>query len=169
MQNLRQGYTLIELLIVVAIIAIFSGILLAYLNVYTDDRKIEGEAKRLVDFLELAKKKASAGDIVQACSGTSFTGYKVTVTTNGYSLSQCCDVSCAAPYSISGASYTFPTNVISILDSTVGNVVFSPLAAGATTTLPSNTATLKSLSAKCLDVTVNVAGLITLGAIYTGC
>ena len=58
-----KGFTLIELIVVMGILSIFSGIFLARYNENASQLKLKNEAKKLIDVLELAKKKALNGDL----------------------------------------------------------------------------------------------------------
>ncbi len=48
------GFTLIEILVVVIIIAIISGVALMSMNLIGDDRELDTERKRLATLIELA-------------------------------------------------------------------------------------------------------------------
>ncbi|MEK7495679.1 MAG: prepilin-type N-terminal cleavage/methylation domain-containing protein, partial [Patescibacteria group bacterium] len=53
-----SGFTLIEILVVTTITLIFLGVGLVQYNANTERFKLKNEGKKLVDVLELAKKKA---------------------------------------------------------------------------------------------------------------
>ena len=76
----KKGLTLIETLIVTTIIAIVSGLSLAQFRNVDKSRQVQGEAEKLADMLELASKKALAGEGLDLnnpnCSGTE-TGYRI--------------------------------------------------------------------------------------------
>ncbi len=155
-QPAKYSFTLIESLVIVAIIIIFTGFSLAYYNNFTEEKKLETEVKKLVDVLELAKKKASAGDLYTPCSD--FRGYQVTVISSSYSLQFCCGDSCGTAIQ----TYNFPTNIISTTSKTV---IFNPLSAKTT---ENSTITVKNTSlSKCVDLTIAASGLITEGAKYS--
>lgn len=138
--NKNFGYTLFEILVVVAIILLFSGLSLAYYNSFNEQKRLEGEAKKFVETLELAKKKTISGD--KPCtdysgnyrvSWTSVSPYTYTLTSMG-----CSDQSV----------YTLPSN-FSFLSA--GNVTFEPFGLG------SNSACLiikNDSSGKCRKVSV---------------
>lgn len=82
------AFTLIELLIVFFIIFIFGGVSIAFYHNFTQEQQLRNEAKKFVDVLELAKKKTTAGDYLNApCSGY---GYRVEINSNNYRLRVCC-------------------------------------------------------------------------------
>lgn len=75
---------------------VFSGLTLAQYNTYTEETKLRTDAKKLIDVLELAKKKALSADL-QDKDCTDFTGYKVRITPpSTYSLLFCCSVNCSS-------------------------------------------------------------------------
>src|SRR3990167_11393660 len=90
----EKGFSLIELIIVISIIIIFSGFSLAAYNNFNEDRRLDEEASKLVDVFNLAAKKSAAGEIDSVyCTGI-FHGYitKLSPQTNSYSLAQCCNI-----------------------------------------------------------------------------
>lgn len=60
MSTIRQtrGFTLIEILVVVIIIAIISGVALMSMNLIGDDRELDTERKRLATLIELAQDES---------------------------------------------------------------------------------------------------------------
>ncbi len=54
----EHGFTLIEILVVVIIIATISGIALLSMNLIADDRELDVERKRLATLIELAQDEA---------------------------------------------------------------------------------------------------------------
>src|SRR3989338_1933236 len=64
MKNLRsiEAFSLIELIVVVVIITVFAGLTFAYYYNFTQERNLDAEAKKLVDILDLAKRKTASGD-----------------------------------------------------------------------------------------------------------
>ncbi len=60
MSSLRKehGFTLIEILVVVIIIATISGIALMSMNLISDDRELDTERKRLATLIEVAQDEA---------------------------------------------------------------------------------------------------------------
>lgn len=147
----QNSFTLIELLIVVTIILLLSGLSLAYYNQFNEQKKLEKETEKLVDVLELAKKKATSADI-GGYSCPVFSGYQVAVGASSYSLRLCCSADCTTNYSIQ--TYDFPTNI----SSTVNNIQFKPLATGVVTA-----ASIKIRSSainKCQQISVSLAGVI---------
>lgn len=168
---IQNGYSLLEILLVIFIIALFSGISLPYFNASTSTKKLDQEAKQLIDVIELAKAKASAGESnIAGC--TIFKGYRVVFDTppsppTQYRLRACCASTpaqlCDIPQDIQiytiqpGMAYTFSAN----LASPTNYIHFSNLKLG--TTLSGNgiiRITNASIN-KCIRVTVDRIGLVT--------
>ena len=113
--KISNSFTIIELLIVVAIIALFSGLSLAYYNNFGQQAKLKEEARKIVDVLELAKKKANSGDIPPGVTCSSgFNGYQVKGTDKKtYLLSLCCGGQCNLPIN----TYSIPANSNVVINS----------------------------------------------------
>lgn len=93
------GFTLIETVVVIAIMMFFAGLSMTYFNGYAEEKKLESEEKRIIDVLELAKKKAQVGDTNNYVCGE-FSGYEVVFAGGSYFLKLCCDLSCGTAYTI---------------------------------------------------------------------
>ncbi|MBI3620192.1 prepilin-type N-terminal cleavage/methylation domain-containing protein [Candidatus Roizmanbacteria bacterium] len=126
---LSAAFTLIELIIVVGIISLIVTMSLGYYNPFTERKKIEEGQKRLLDTLELAKKKAVSGDMAgQSCS-KSFTGYQVVVDAASYTLYFCCDTSGVLPLCVSPVTtYNYPSHVTATaVPALPQNIIFKPV------------------------------------------
>lgn len=151
----KKSFTLIELLIVITVIALFSGLSIAYYNNFTNEKKLEAGANQVYDALELAKKKTSSGDLSgETCEV--FDGYEVKSSADGssYSLSLCCTGSCGT------LIYTYNlTSPITFNHSSL-SIQFLVLTAPVT----AQTFIIKSSSLnKCINIDINTAGLIEMG------
>ncbi len=173
-KKFRKGFTIIELVMVFVVIAIFTGMTLPYFNSSTTSKKLEQEAKQIVDVIELAKSKAMAADVSNVPGCTTFRGYEVFFDNplTSYRLRACCsdagspDALCSAfqdlqVYPIqSGQTIVLSAN----LASPNNFIHFVNLKLG--TTLSSN-ATIKVQNAsisKCIRITVDKIGLVSEGA-----
>jgi prepilin-type N-terminal cleavage/methylation domain-containing protein len=101
-----KGFTLVELIVVVSIIMIFSGMSFAYYNSFTSSKKVEKEAQQLLDILQSARQRAITGENASEggtyiCSmANPFAGYRVDIISGGtsYTLSVLCG---AIPHTLS--------------------------------------------------------------------
>lgn len=170
----QRAFTLLEILLVVFIIAIFSGMSLPYFNSNTNLKKLDQEAKQLIDVIELAKAKASAGESnIVGC--TVFKGYQVVFDNPAtqYRLRACCATSeaqvCDLPQDIQiykvqpGITYTFSAN----LNSPTNYIHFSNLKLGTTLTSNALIGVTNANINKCIRVTVDKIGLVSESAKQT--
>lgn len=156
----KNSFTLIELLIAVSIILIFSGFSLAFYNKFTEEKKLENEAKKLVDVLELAKKKTSAGDVGNY-SCDNFFGYHVVIRLKYYGLRLCCSSGCDTNNSYLIQWYNLPSNMSILSGDTT--IQFKPL----TTMFNQNTITLRNSSlSRCRNVSISPTGITEIGNEY---
>ena len=150
-----KGFTLIEILVVTTITLIFLGVGLVQYNTYTEQAKLKNEGKKLVDVLELAKKKALSADL-QDKNCINFTGYRVTISPpSTYSFKFCCAPTCTVVQ-----SYTIPTSNITI---TAGadDYDFSPLMTSPI--FVSDTISLRnSAISKTINISISPIGVIEL-------
>lgn len=164
-----KGFTLIELLVVISIMLIFIGSTIAQYNNYTEQTKLRNEAKKLVDVLELAKKKALSADLVNK-SCINFTGYRVNLAATGYSLIFCCDAGCSVPPGINVNTYAFNNANITTFSGT-GIYIFPPLMNNPT--FVSGIIRLKNSSIsttnKCINISISSIGIVELDETLVGC
>ena len=160
-----KSFTLIELLIVTTIILVFGGLSLSYYNNFTQEQTLKKEVQKLVDIFELAKKKASSGDLSGLTCDGGFNGYQVNVTNSGYSLLLKCGGASVSPAVF---SYSFPSSSnISIISGT-GDYDFREL--NLTSTSETRTIQIKNSNiSKCLEITIYSSGIITLSDNFISC
>lgn len=145
----QAGYTLIEILIVLSIIVIFSALSLAYYREFDEQRKLDAEAKQLIDVLNLASKKSSSADLSSNPNCSDFQGYRVKIqNTTTYRLQFKCGIS----YS-NIQSYTLRTG----LNLSGPNVLFEPLSAETNSSTVTITNTVTS---KCINIQINPVGTV---------
>ena len=155
-----KGFTLIELIVVMGILSIFSGIFLAQYNENASQLKLKNEAKKLIDVLELAKKKALTADLFDK-NCTDFTGYRVIISSGSYSLS----FGCASVYSVV-QNYNLLTNITATVGT--GNYNFSPLMINPN--FISNTIRLKNSAInKCVNISISPIGIVELNETLVSC
>ena len=160
----NKGFTLIELLVVIFIMIIFIGSILAQYNSYTEQTKLKNEGKKLVDVIELAKKKALSADL-QDKTCANFTGYRVNLNPTSYSLIFCCNSGCSTPTNVN--TYAFNNTNITIFSGT-GNLNFPPLMSGLNITIPS-VKVRNSVIDKCVTISISAIGVVELNETLIGC
>ncbi len=158
--NMKNGFTLIELIVVLAIMGLITSMGFAFYNSYTQNAQLSQEASRLMDVLTVAQKKSTSPD---TCGVQTNQGYQVVTVATTYSLQLCCGPqsgSCTTASTIQ--NYTLP----SFITLTSATIQFQTLSRGV---IGAATLTLKnSNSSKCIDTTVNASGTISQGSPY-GC
>lgn len=88
--GLNQSFTLIEIIVVLAIMGLMTGLVLSRYNDFTQTKLLSNNVRRAIDILELAKKKANSGDASASC--TQFNGYKFLISsTTRFSLNKNCE------------------------------------------------------------------------------
>lgn len=155
-----EGFTLIEFIVVISVALVFLGLSLPRYNDYSSQLKLKSEAKKLIDVLELAKKKALSADLFDT-NCTNFTGYRITVASGSYSLL----FGCASIYS-TVQDYDLLTNITITVGT--GNYDFSPLMINPS--FISNTIRLKnSVINKCVNISISPIGIIELNETLIPC
>jgi prepilin-type N-terminal cleavage/methylation domain-containing protein len=160
---MKKSFTLIEILVVISIMSIFIGMGLAQYNTYTEQTKLKNDAKKLVDVLELAKKKSLSADLFDK-NCASFTGYKVTISSGSYLLL----FGCSSIYSVV-QTYNLVTNIT--ITAGTGDYNFPPLMNNPN--FISNTIRLTnsaiSTANKCIDISISAIGVVELNETLIGC
>ncbi len=172
MKKYLTGFTFIELLIVVMIISAFSGLSLAYYNNFNKASKLNTEANKLLQTLELAKKKATSRDVEgfevncanldNSHPNNTFDGYQIVLTANGYDLKIVCKgiatpiYSYSYPKNSSGQSLvkTSPQSGTIQFNPAPGDVTFSSLS------LPIQFENFTGTTAKCPHIDISTTGII---------
>ncbi|EKD96192.1 MAG: hypothetical protein ACD_24C00151G0002 [uncultured bacterium] len=89
MKNTAQkGFSLIEIIIVVTMISLFSGLSIAGYHSFNEEKKLTAEVNKLVEAIELAKKRTIAGEKRCNTQGSNSSGfwYMVKLTNTSYSI-----------------------------------------------------------------------------------
>ncbi|OGK31035.1 hypothetical protein A3F29_03205 [Candidatus Roizmanbacteria bacterium RIFCSPHIGHO2_12_FULL_33_9] len=167
----KKGFTLFELLIVLGIISILSGVGFSYYNKYSETKKLESEAKKMANALFLASKKSSSGD---QASCSDLTGYRIYLSSSGnqwnYIMQRCCGGGLACSEELTDiTTYELPQNITVVSPST-STILFKKLGQGAiidsNELIELSTIRMKnnSLDSKnCIDININKAGVIVIG------
>lgn len=89
-RNDQAGFTFIELIVVVSIIAILSGAgITTFLNL-RDRRAVNSDARLVEQMLRQAQRQALAGEKPSECEGYTLTAYQVRIDQNAAYLSAVC-------------------------------------------------------------------------------
>ena len=164
-KKLQYGFTLFEMIIVVALIAIITGISFSYYGKYAEGKKLEGEAKKLANTVSLALKNSSSSN-QESCNN--FVGFKINFETlTKWTLQRCCDsaISCTevAAFNLDSnieIESTSPSNLASILFNKLGSsLLFSPTQSEQASITLKN----KALESKnCINLNINQAGVFNI-------
>ena len=161
-KKLSKGFTLIELIIVITIIALFSGMLFAYYGNFNEEKKLQSEVKKITAIAYLARSKATAGDLdlnLPACSD--FLGYRININSSStYALER----NCGGTY-VSVQTQTLPTNT-TITSAIPLLVLFKPLSAGTDLSSPTTVVIKDSFINRCMSIQISTLGVITENAAY---
>ncbi len=166
--KLKHGFTLFEMVIVVGIISILTGISFTYYGKYAEGKKLEAEARKFSNTVSLALKNASSAN-QESCNN--FVGFNMSLDSinNRWFLQRCCNLvsSCSsiATYNLENnvkVYSTVPQSLVSIFFNRLGRgIVFNnnEVSQNAVVTLKNN-----SLDAKnCINIDINKAGVINIG------
>lgn len=76
----KAAYSLIEIIVVITIILLFTGMGLAAYGRFNNQRQVDAESKMVLTLLETARSKAMNSDIdAQSLTACEFEGYRLTV------------------------------------------------------------------------------------------
>ena len=162
--GVKDGFSLLELLVVIIIIPIMAGVSIAQFNRQTQEVKLDKQADQIIDVMELAKKKSLTGDLGQyAGACPNFSGYRVQFTPaspySAFNLNICCAGVCNSGI----ATYTVETP-LTVTISGPHPVQFTALSPG-TTGAANTVITVRNptVISKCIDITISPVGIITKG------
>ena len=157
-----KAFTLIELIVVIGIIAFFAGMGTLSFSNFNQENKLKQEKERVVDELDLARKKALAPDQINCAAGLE-EAYAFISDANSYSVQECCrDAVNTLSSCVTTTSYVFPANISRIVGTP--QIIFYSVNKGSNGT--STPIRIKNTSIdKCLDVSVSTTGAITVSDI----
>jgi Tfp pilus assembly major pilin PilA len=154
-----KAFTLIEIIIVVAIMILFAGLSIGYYNDFTQQKKLISATTKIVDVLELVKKKTLSGDSSQCTftpqSSARVEDYSFIVNSSStYKLSPKCTIGNPNEVSyITDSNIVFPTPTVAF--------EFKPFTASTAT----NCFLIKNLvSNKCQYIRVENSGTVCNGS-----
>lgn len=154
------GFTLIETVVVIAIMMLFAGLSMTYFNGYAEEKKLESEEKKIIDILELAKKKAQVGDTSNYVCGE-FSGYEVVFAGSSYFLKLCCDLSCGSVYTIQ--EYKLGNNIVATITGDP-TIMFLPVTFRANITSTVTVTVKNTRLNKCIPIYIYPSGLVDEGS-----
>lgn len=163
---MKKGFSFIELVIIISIILLISATSIAYYLNNNQQIKLKTEAKKLIDILSLAKKKAQVSELIPTpgnpptyCSD--FNGYGVELKSNLYNLKYYCNNT-----DIIINTYKFPSNIFYI--GVDYNFNFTPL--DLNTDITVNTITLKNNNInQCINIEITSNGIISINESLYSC
>ncbi len=165
----KKAFTLIELLIVTTIILLFSGLVLAQYNNFTQQQNLRTEAQKLANMLELARKKTLSKEIITSCSGA-FNGYKLTINSNNYMLSYCTTSNCNCTTTDIPFTYNIPSGTpVTFLPSPVTSIQFLPSFQGTDLTGTLSIQIKNTSINQCVQLSVSKIGIVTYDSTLTSC
>lgn len=105
----KKGFSLIELLVVITIIFIMTGMSIAAYNKFTQYQKLDTATKKVDDIIELTRKKAISSDlgIFNFATCSDFRGYRVTIGGNNISFF----INCNGTYTSVAPPFIMETNI----------------------------------------------------------
>lgn len=172
----KNGFTLIELIIVLTIAFILIGGATITYNRFNEEKKLNQEASNLLEVLKLAQIKTRNGDV-----GSSFCSrYEVKIESTQYTLNNGnCGINPTIhtfSQNISASSTSFPViyRMNSVNDSKGFTELFQVATDGSVgSALPIDTTTIKMkhlILNKCINIKMTAVGSVTMSAPYTtGC
>jgi len=160
---MKKSFTILEILIYVTIVFIFSSVGIANYLIYNEQIKLKNEGEKFVNTFELTKKKATTSELLDKnCSN--FNGYQLNIASSGksYSINFICQ---GNPTPVS--TYSLSKN-ISFSIGANSSFNFPPLGSGINITI--NSLQLKNSSInKCINISITSNGLIEVNQSLISC
>lgn len=166
-QRLYTGFTLIEIIIVIAILITLTGFITANYVQYSEERKLADALVSMKTVLSLARTRAATGDIgTYPCND--FSGYEVKydAATKTYAMKLCCNTGCTDPLNtFTTGTYTQKTNVD--VRSAPFDIIFKPYARGVYSQAETVIEFKNSFIKQCNYIKVSAIGVIDEGTPYS--
>lgn len=159
-----QGFTLIELIIVVIVISLGLFVAIPLYNNFTSQKLLEKEAFKLSDALTVARNMSSSP---QACGvNQEFQGYRLAFTSNNYTVYQCCGTS-GQPPACSSTFRSYKINAANVQITDPPNFVhFLPLSAGIYTGSDADLELKNTVKDECIKILIDNSGRIYFDTPY---
>lgn len=158
-----KSFTIIEILITLTIIFIFSVIGIANYNQYNEQIKIKNEAKKFIDVFELTKKQALSSYLYDK-NCQDFRGYQISINSTGnqYKIYFICNTNY-----INIATYDLNKNLSFIIGN---NSNFYFPATGANINITNNNIRIKNSTInQCLDISITNNAIINFNESLFSC
>lgn len=161
--TLLASFTLIELIVVVGLILLFTGYSISYFSVFTERKKIENDSRKIINTLELIKTKTISGD-ASLCSDASprlsYFSFETNESSNLYSMVPHCVIGVPTPiqYSLeTNVLFYYPTPTVDF------SVSFQPVTGGADgcSYIYLKNSTLNNGSGLCRYIKISKSGLVS--------
>jgi prepilin-type N-terminal cleavage/methylation domain-containing protein len=165
----QHSFTLIELLITISIVAIIISLTIPFYNQYTAEQQLKNEGKKIVDLLELARKKAISGDISDSSSCSNFTGYLTAINPTNLQISICCGITSGNNCSPSSTitAYNLPSQIS--VSSSSNNFRFTNLEGKTSSSTEITIRIRQTAIGKCTYIYISPLGLINFDNNLTSC
>ena len=155
----HKGFTLIEIIVVIAIVSILMSVGLAYYNKSNEEKELRSDTEKLSDILHLARQKAISGDQKDLPACTDFNGYQVEIIDSGsYRLVLCCNDACTGADREEIQSYSLQSSIT--LDPSSSTIKFKKLTGETLSALDVKVS--NSVISECLLLNIQLSGLIKL-------
>jgi len=160
---MKRGFTFIELIVVIGIILVITGVVVVNYNSYNDRQRVVQSIANLKSDLRFAQTQAQGGKRPTSNPCDDFVGYSVTLNTGSYTISpSCLDTVDGNPYTYTesltrsfmpGVSMTVPSSI-------PYQFLYYPLTRGTSLT-DILTVTLENISGYEKSVTVSTSGIVS--------
>lgn len=159
-----NGFSLIEIIVAIGIMAVVTMSVVPFYLRFAQEAKLTQDATTIYNTAQIAKAKARAGDGGISGSCTTYSGYRITISSQSVTTTLCCSASCSGGGTTSISTNTLSSGQTSITSPASGTAIgFAPLTGASTDT----SIVLRSGSiSKCQAIQIRAIGPITLGGVY---
>lgn len=149
--NFIKGFTLIEVIIMVVVVSVLSGLGLAYYNSFSEQKKLEEAKDQFVVVLNLARQKAIAADKTPSPTCADFKNYNIYFPAiSSYGLRFYCDTTY-----LTVQNYSLPSGIQ--FTSVHSTITFSKLTGYTTAT---NVIIKNTSLSECYQIDISTMGVI---------
>lgn len=161
---LKKSFTIVELIVVLSIIAIFLGLGMANYQNYQQETLLKQESKNFVENFELTKKKAFSSELYDL-NCINFNGYRLVINPDNKSY----DIffGCNNSYS-KIQTFNLPENIV-FQSIPVSNFYFPPMLDGFFINQVVNLRIKNNSTGKCVNVFINRKGVVRIDDLLVDC